>query len=317
MTDAQTHTILVGLDGTERSRDALALGHVLGEAVGARLLMAYVHPYREVSNLLGHESFVREIVDSIFADSHAILPGATARDMRIVVHRSPAVGLHRLAREENAATVVVGSSQRSRVGRIVPGSTGDRFASAATVPAAIAPQGYAGRQRGMELVGCAFDGRPESRSALRWASWLTRRLDTRLVVFTVRDTVRPGRAIAAGQLRPPDHVLRRQRERDVDEALAGVAGEGAVDVVWLAGDPRLALRQRSWALDLLALGSRPGGPRAKLFGGAWGPLARDANCPLAVVPPDLHSGDGGGDIGRIDAFDAPATRRERATARSA
>src|SRR3954447_16422844 len=53
MTDGQIHTILVGVDGTERSRDALALGHVLGEAGGARLLMAYVHPYGEVSNLVG------------------------------------------------------------------------------------------------------------------------------------------------------------------------------------------------------------------------------------------------------------------------
>src|SRR3954447_10964145 len=160
-----------------------------------------------------------------------------------------------------------------------------------SVPVAIAPHGYAGRQRGMELVGCAFDGRPESQSALRWAARITRRLDSRLVVFTVRDTFRPGRAIAAG-LRPPHHVRRRQREEDVGEALAGVGGQGAVNVAWLAGDPRLALRQRSWALDLLALGSRPGGPRAKLFGDAWGPLARDPNCPVAMVPLHLNPGDG-------------------------
>src|SRR4051812_39321338 len=106
MTDGQIHTILVGVDGTEPSRDALALGHVLGEAGGARLLLAYVHPYGEVSNLVGHKSFVREIVDSIFADCPAFLPGGTAREMRIVVHRSPAVALHRLAREEDAAAVV-------------------------------------------------------------------------------------------------------------------------------------------------------------------------------------------------------------------
>jgi hypothetical protein len=66
MARAQTDTIVVGLDGTERSRDALALEHVLGEALGARLLMAYVHPHGEVSNLLGHESVVGELVDSIY-----------------------------------------------------------------------------------------------------------------------------------------------------------------------------------------------------------------------------------------------------------
>jgi hypothetical protein len=64
--------------GPRRAR--AILGHVLGEAVRARLLVAYVHPYGEVSNLLGHKSFVREIVDSIFVDNHAILPDGTASE---------------------------------------------------------------------------------------------------------------------------------------------------------------------------------------------------------------------------------------------
>jgi hypothetical protein len=85
----RANRLVVGLDGTERSRDALALGHVLCEALGARLLMAYVHPYGQVANLLGHESPVRELVDSIFSDSQAILPRGTAREMRILVQRSP------------------------------------------------------------------------------------------------------------------------------------------------------------------------------------------------------------------------------------
>src|SRR3954452_1546558 len=72
----------------QRDRGAHASATARDEHLAAR-------PYGEVSSLLGHESVVREIVDSIFADSHAILPGGTAREMRIVVQRSPAVGLQR------------------------------------------------------------------------------------------------------------------------------------------------------------------------------------------------------------------------------
>jgi nucleotide-binding universal stress UspA family protein len=39
---AGSDTIIVGVDGSERSRDALALADLLARAAGARLLIAHV-----------------------------------------------------------------------------------------------------------------------------------------------------------------------------------------------------------------------------------------------------------------------------------
>jgi hypothetical protein len=197
MTDAQTRTILVGLDGTERSRDALALGHVLGEAVGARLLMTYVHPYGEVSNLLGHESCVREIVDSIFADSHAILPGGTARDMRIVVQRSPAVGLHRLAHEENAERwSSVRRSESESAGSFPAQPTGSRPLRRSRWPSRDRATPAASAAWNSSAARSTDDPRHDQRSNGPLGS--LGRLDSRLVRVHGPRHGRPARAIAAG-----------------------------------------------------------------------------------------------------------------------
>lgn len=315
MTHAHVDTVLVAPDGAGRSRDALALGQLFAEVRDARLLMAYVHPYGEVPNLLGHASVVRTLVDSIFSDSQAILPPGAAREMKIAVHRSPATGLRRLARDEAASIVVVGSSERSRMGQIVPGRTAGRLLSDASLPVAIAPHGYADRERGMDLVACAFDGGPESHTALRWVAALARGRSSRLVVFTVSDTVRAGRGIRRAK-RNDDDAVREQRERAVAETLADVAADGAVDVVWLGADPRLALAQRSWALDLLALGApSQRGLRARLFGGDPGHLARAANCPLVLVPPGTHDLPGHADVERAEQLDV-SVRNGHAAARA-
>ena len=51
---------------------------------------------------------------------------------------------------------------------------------------AIAPNGYAaGDRRGVQAVGCAFDGSPESRRALDWAVALARAADARLRAVAV------------------------------------------------------------------------------------------------------------------------------------
>ena len=312
MTHAHADTVLVALDGPGRSRDALALGQLFAEVRGARLLMAYVHPYGEVPNLVGHASVVRTVVDSIFDDSQAILPPSVAREVKIAVHRSPAAGLRRLARKEAASMVVVGSSARSRTGQIVPGRTAGRLLRDASLPVAIAPNGYADRERGIDLVGCAFDGGPGSRAALKWIATVARGRSSPLVVFTMRDAVRARRVIG-GICRPTsrdvDEAVRDQLERAVGETLLGVAGDGAVDVVWLGADPQPAVGQRSWALDLLVLGvRRQGALRARLLGDDPGGLARAANCPLVLVPADA------GDVPRRRDIEGPGARDAHASA---
>jgi hypothetical protein len=48
---ASGDTIIVGVDGTERSRDALALAELLAGTAGGRLLIAHVHNYGQLEGL--------------------------------------------------------------------------------------------------------------------------------------------------------------------------------------------------------------------------------------------------------------------------
>jgi hypothetical protein len=103
--------------------------------------------------------------------------------------------------------------------------------------------------------GCAFDGRPESRSASRWAPSLTRRRDHALVVFLIR---------ASFVRRSPAAI--------------------PVEVVWHEGDARLALAQRSWARNLLAPHRPAPAAVRRRFGGGSTALARSADCRSAWCP---------------------------------
>jgi nucleotide-binding universal stress UspA family protein len=81
--------------------------------------------------------------------------------------------------------IVVGSSHRSSIGRIVIGGTGESLLSGASAPVAVAPAGYAAAGRRIQVVGCGFDGSPESHRALAWSAELARGASARLRVLSV------------------------------------------------------------------------------------------------------------------------------------
>ena len=150
--------LIVGVDGSERSHDALALAVQLAEP-GQRLVLAHVHPYGELSDLLSGEDYerlVREVAESTLSAAQATLPPATERGMRLVSNRSPAAGLHGLAGDVGAALIAVGSSHRSGLGRVFAGSVAESVLAGAPVPVAVAPRGLAGSEDSIRIVGCGF-----------------------------------------------------------------------------------------------------------------------------------------------------------------
>jgi nucleotide-binding universal stress UspA family protein len=171
--------VIVGVDASQRSRDALRLGEALNEP-GGRLLIVYAHPFGELSGLLtegDNERLVREGAESVARQAHEVLDDATEREMRIVAERSPAAALQQLALDTEAGLIVVGSSERSGLGKVLAGSVAEALLSGAPVPVAVAPGGYASAgRRSAGVIGCAFDGSAESRHALRYADELAARL---------------------------------------------------------------------------------------------------------------------------------------------
>jgi hypothetical protein len=55
-TNVNVAPLIVGVDGSERSADALALAARLAEP-GQRLVLAHVHPYGQLSDLLSGDDY--------------------------------------------------------------------------------------------------------------------------------------------------------------------------------------------------------------------------------------------------------------------
>ena len=282
--------VVVGVDGSERSVEALALADVLGPALGRRVVIAYVHPFGQLSSLFSegeYERLVREVAELTFKQVREHLPSVPERRMQLVSDSSPAAGLHALAEREGATLIVVGSSHRSRIGRILIGGTGESLLSGASAPVAVAPAGYAAVGRGLQVVGCGFDGSPESHRALAWAAELARTVSARLRVLSVHERTVPA-TIAVGGALPVasiNAVLRRQLEDELAQAVSALDADLDVTERLLKGDPQALLARESGQLDLLVVGSRGFGPlRAVLLGSVSSGLVRSAESPLVVVP---------------------------------
>lgn len=143
----------------------------------------------------------------------------------------------------------------------------------------------------------AVDGSDDSLRALEWALDAARRREAPLRIVHVRQYApwAQPEVLAAGPPDPDaDPVLDRVRAH-----LAQRSGLPAVEYVALEGAPGALLPEAGGTARLLVLGSRGrGGFASLLLGSNSLAAARDAECPVVVVPrPGRGDGDGGGDGG--------------------
>jgi nucleotide-binding universal stress UspA family protein len=282
-------TAIVGVDGSERSRDALSLAVALC-APGARLLIAHVHPYGQLSSLLGdgeYERLVRETTESIFDDVREVVPDTIERELRLVADDSPARGLEEMALQEGAEIVVVGSSSRSRLSRVLMGSVAEALLSGAPVPVALAPNGFASRSgTSWDVVGCGFDASAESRAALGFAERFAAGHGADLQVIAIHQPLSIG--VSSGgpfRFESVNSSVREALGKDLEEATSALTEPVHARASLLDGDPAGALIDQSTQLDLLVVGSRGYGPvKSVVLGSVSRALARGAACPTIVVP---------------------------------
>jgi nucleotide-binding universal stress UspA family protein len=281
--------VIVGVDASDRSRDALELGQALNEP-GGRLVVVYAHPFGELSSLLAEgdeQRLVREAAESVARQAYDVLDDATEREMRIVAERSPAAALQQLALESEGGLIVVGSSERSGLGKVLAGSVAEALLSGAPVPVAVAPGGYASATRPpARLIGCAFDGSAEARHALRYAAELGPRLGADIQIIGVHQPVIFGVSVS-GTLgyRSANDALREAMQTKLDGARDQLDSGAGATTLLLEGPVATTLITQSAELDLLVAGSRGYGPvRRVLVGSVSRALVREASCPVVVVP---------------------------------
>lgn len=279
--------LLVGFARDVHGEDSLALADVLCALMGARPTVLRVVPI--AGYLLGE--------DAELAVEHESRDGLTFARERLAARRprtraacdsSVARALFAEAERERAAVIVVGSTHRGKVGRLLAGSTATALLHGAPSAVAVAPLGYGDApEHEIARIGVAVDGSEESSTALAGAIELAGAAGAELSIFTAVDPTTFGygpavEALTAGEIE--SHAT--EHARRVLEDAAGRVPEGIAGHAHLVrGDIAMQLEEESKRLDLLMLGSRGYGPvRATLIGSVSRHAVNSARCPVLITP---------------------------------
>jgi nucleotide-binding universal stress UspA family protein len=281
--------IIVGVEDSARSRDAVAFADQLATSFRATLILANAYPHARFPG----RSMRAEFDARLHADAEVTLlrMAREARgsdvETRALPDTSPARALHELAEDEDADVLVVGSSEHGDVGRVLAGTTADRLLHGSPCPVAVVPDGFRLHARAIRNILVAFDGSEQAGDALLAAIDLGRRLYAGVrVLQVIEPSCLDSLALtaAAAYLVMPEELARLARS-DLDARLARVDGGERVRAEVVNGHAVDELVRRSDDADLLVMGSRGYGPhRAVLLGSVSGRLVRAAACPVLVLP---------------------------------
>ncbi len=281
--------VVVGCDGTEGARDAVALGAEIAAATGAGISLVGVHstslfpvPAESDRRTLRHHA--EEI---LHRERELRAPGAL---VHTVVDFSVPRALRHYAEHWNADLVVLGSEPDAAEGHVLIGRRGRQLLFDAPFALAIAQRGLHSTEFKLGRIGVGFDGEPEGRAALAMAAALGRAASAEVSVLSVVEDRVPhlsGEWIA----RHGGHDYEAARQAVLAAAQGAVAAlELSANVEAVIGDPGLQLRSLSEHVDLIVVGSRRWGPIARLVAGGVGEtLVSDACCSVMIVPrPHAH-----------------------------
>jgi nucleotide-binding universal stress UspA family protein len=277
--------IVVGFDGSDEAADALQFGAMLCRRMGGELTVAAA--FEPVLGGPGVDigSLERNYFDDMFARAAEQL-GDAPFSRRGLDEISAPRGLDQLADAEDVDLVVVGSTHRGKIGRVLFGSVGERLLYGAPCPVAVAPRGYAGADHRLATIGVAYDGSEESKLALAEARGLAGALGAKLRLITViNEWPYVPESSPSRSLEEFMEVVREEHREIQKQAIAELGDALEVDTFVGEGDPDEVLVAQGAELDLLVMGSRGYGPiRRTLLGGVSAKVMRMAPCPVVVVP---------------------------------
>ena len=286
--------IIIAVDDSERSEDAVAFGGALARRSGAAVTVAHAYPWHHLTLAGASEAnqYLLEESERTIQRVSGSLRDLPALETRSLAESSPARGLQELAEEQEAGLIVVGSSRTGPLGRVLPGSTAERLLHGSPCPVAVVPHGYrTAEQRGFKVIACGWDGSPESDAALAAAQELVERMSASLRVIRVVEppaylTFPPALGVSYEQY---GQDARSNVEQALARRMAHLPAELEAESELREGFAARELIGVSGAADLLVLGSRGYGPlRAVLLGGVSGKVVAGAGCPVIVVPNGSH-----------------------------
>lgn len=278
--------ILVGYEGSDASEDALALARTFARIGGGSLTAArrYWQEPHHTGNGTSHP-------DGAHTDSERMIDDLSSRfgdeiEFRSVAAPSAARALHELAEEIDADLIVVGPTNRGRIGQAVPGTTAERLLHGGPCAVAVPPLGYRHHAPGSLLrIGVAYCDSPEAEAAVHEALSIATAAGGRVEMLSVFEDA-PYQTFQTGFGAQEIGINAREfAVANLDEVVARI-GAGAISADLLMGIAAEALTERARGLDLLVMGSRGYGPvrRAILGSVSHAVLAHGCPCPVVIVP---------------------------------
>ena len=295
-----TRTWVVGVDGSEHSRTALAWA--AAQAVGRDVEIVALCTWRapilpsdaigQPALLMDWSAFEAELtrrVDEIIASTRhdaestavEVVPAIVPRiEPRIVPRIEQGRAAHLLIEaSREAELLVVGSQGRSGLSGVVLGSVSRQCATHATVPVVVVPPDVASTPVKHVVVG--FDGSRNARAAVRWALAFSNADADIVVVQSVE--LAPWMDEAGVRERFPVEVDKALTE--FESELAELDPGGRARRTFKLQDARQALAEAASGTDMVVLGAR--GHRrfaATLLGSVSTWMLHGASCPIVIVP---------------------------------
>jgi nucleotide-binding universal stress UspA family protein len=270
--------IIIGVEERDGGRDAIELAERAADRDAA---MTLVNVCSNAPTTWRGSSPIYEAVELQHAQD--VLTGlrqTTGIDatLRPVAAATPGRGLHMVAEDENADLLVLGSSRRGLLGRVLLGDDTREALNGAPCPVMIAPAGYARDARPIGRIGVGYNGSPESEHALAFARGLASELGAQLSALEAVEI--PTYAFTAAAVPFSVDFI----DDMVDSALRRVSALPGVEPHASYGRPAEELAHFSASLDLLVVGSRGYGPLGRLVhGSTTSILIGTACCPLLVL----------------------------------
>ena len=273
-------SIVVGYDGSDGAVDALALGSLLADTVGAQLTIVGICA---ADPWLGMDDPRFQWVDPEMSRDMAEAAQSVTCESACVPSTSAPRGLHDFAQKNGADLIVVGSSPRAGIGRVLAGSVSQRLLQGGPGAVAVAPSGFRDRELALRVIGVGFNGTPESQDALDAAVTIGKAAEATMRLFVVAETSHATPSVGAA---PDTNAGRGRYQELLHESLGAVPDKLRAAGTLLEGAPAAALLDEAEkGVDLLCLGSCGYGPlRRVLLGSVSSEVVQSALCPVLVVP---------------------------------
>ena len=287
--------VIAAIDVRHEDVAPAALGAMLARLLGEPLIVVTAYPVAlSIDNLIPDyaDALAREArktADRVAQAVDGARSGVSVTGMAVDAPGSIAKTLHSLAEREDASVLVLGSSRRGAIGRVLPSAVTDRLLHGAPCPVAIAPSGFSvtDAQDGPKVLGAAYIDTPDGRAALAMAGVLAGSARAQVRVLTVCEPL--GTLVAASLPASELELARKGADEDaqktLEQGIAALPAGRSAGGKKLSGSVPEALAAASGDLHLLVCGARGHGPiRTLILGGTSHALVRTASCPVLVVP---------------------------------